>query len=553
MTAERLSALDASFLAVEGPRTPMHVGWVALLDAPEDEPRPGHGGARPRTSQRRLRGRDALPPAPGRASRSGCTSRCGSTTPASTPRATCATRPGQDLDAIVDGILSTPLPRDRPLWEIHVADELADGRIALVGKMHHCMVDGAAVAELGNRAARPRARRLARAGGRRRRRWAAAPAPVAPRAAGPRDGRPGRPTASRSRSRRRGSRPHPPACAALPAAAGRGVRTLGHTLLPPAPGSPLNRPGSARRRHVRVTRPLDDIRAVRRRFGVTPNDVVLAACAGALRRFAERRGEPPQRLKAMVPGGRALERGRGGQRQPHRVPVHRAAVRRARPRRAAAGDQPRDGAAPRRRRGRRRRRRVPRALPLAAPAAAGARPRVRPPAPVQPHGLERARARRCRATCAAAAWPRGALRRAAARPPRALDRRRHRRAGRRCFGLYADAETLPDADVLAADARRGARRAAGCARHERDAASLPAAGDRQPRRGRDARHQRRPRAQRGARRADPRDRALHRGRAPRAVRAPGRRGALPRPGRLDRRRRAGAAAPTSTTPRSSAR
>ena len=52
---------------------------------------------------------------------------------------------------------------------------------------------------------------------------------------------------------------------------------------------------------MRLSRSLDDLRAIRRRFGVTPNDVVLAACAGGLRRFAERRGEPPQRLKTMVP------------------------------------------------------------------------------------------------------------------------------------------------------------------------------------------------------------------------------------------------------------
>jgi WS/DGAT/MGAT family acyltransferase len=63
----------------------------------------------------------------------------------------------------------------------------------------------------------------------------------------------------------------------------------------------LNRPGSARRHHVRLTRSLDEIRAIRRRFRVRPNDVVLAACAGALRRFAERRGEEPEPLKAMVP------------------------------------------------------------------------------------------------------------------------------------------------------------------------------------------------------------------------------------------------------------
>ena len=40
MSAERLSALDASFLAVESPTAPMHVGWVSSFDAPEHGPRP---------------------------------------------------------------------------------------------------------------------------------------------------------------------------------------------------------------------------------------------------------------------------------------------------------------------------------------------------------------------------------------------------------------------------------------------------------------------------------------------------------------------------------
>ena len=87
----------------------------------------------------------------------------------------------------------------------------------------------------------------------------------------------------------------------LPANAARGARTLARVALPPAPGSPLNRPGSGLRHHFRVTRGVDEIRAVRRRFRVTPNDVLLAACAGALRRYAELRGEAPQPLKAMVP------------------------------------------------------------------------------------------------------------------------------------------------------------------------------------------------------------------------------------------------------------
>ena len=40
MTAERLSALDASVLAVESEAAPMHVGWVSTYDLPEDGSRP---------------------------------------------------------------------------------------------------------------------------------------------------------------------------------------------------------------------------------------------------------------------------------------------------------------------------------------------------------------------------------------------------------------------------------------------------------------------------------------------------------------------------------
>jgi len=296
VSAERLSALDASFLAVERPAAPMHVGWVAVFDPPERVARPGFDelfehiagrlGRAPRYRQR-LAGVPLSVHDPVWVDDAGFDA-----------SAHLLRGDGEDLGALVDDVLSSPLQRDRPLWEISIADDVPDGGLALVGKMHHCMVDGAAVVELGNLlldaepagwselSAQPA--------------WTPAPAPSAgerlARALVDRtaDGAalllaPARHAISLRRLR------------VLPQIAGRGVRTLGHIALPPAPRSPLNQPGSAHRHHVRVTRSLDEIRTVRRRFGVTPNDVMLAVCAGALRRFTALRGDAPQPLKAMVP------------------------------------------------------------------------------------------------------------------------------------------------------------------------------------------------------------------------------------------------------------
>jgi WS/DGAT/MGAT family acyltransferase len=87
----------------------------------------------------------------------------------------------------------------------------------------------------------------------------------------------------------------------LPGASLRFARTMARAALPPAPASPLNRSSSARRRLAGVARPLEDLKIVRDAFGVTINDVLLAATAGALRAFFEERGELAGPLKAMVP------------------------------------------------------------------------------------------------------------------------------------------------------------------------------------------------------------------------------------------------------------
>jgi WS/DGAT/MGAT family acyltransferase len=291
--SERLSALDASFLAVETDSAPMHVGWVARFDPPDDGPAPRyaelfqHIAARLEHAPRYRQKLAAVP--------LGVHEPMWVDDPEYTPADHLPHAPDGDLDAVADAILSEPLPRDRPLWQMSIADDLPGGGFALIGKAHHCMVDGTAVVELGKLLldAQPGAERPSAP--------AAARAPVPAPGARARFVRAAADRAAEgaglalaplrlARSPGRGLR-------ALP----RGARTLAHTLLPPAPGSPLNRPGSAQRRHVRVTRPLDDLRSVRRRFRVTPNDVVLAVAAGALRSFALRRGERPQPLKAMVP------------------------------------------------------------------------------------------------------------------------------------------------------------------------------------------------------------------------------------------------------------
>jgi WS/DGAT/MGAT family acyltransferase len=74
-----------------------------------------------------------------------------------------------------------------------------------------------------------------------------------------------------------------------------------HSSLNPAGRAPLNAPISPRRHLARTCRALDDLRDIKRAHGGTVNDVVLAAAAGGLRRFLQDRGETPAPLKAMVP------------------------------------------------------------------------------------------------------------------------------------------------------------------------------------------------------------------------------------------------------------
>jgi diacylglycerol O-acyltransferase / wax synthase len=424
---DRLSALDASFLAVEGPDTPMHVGWVAQFDGPSPayelllDHIAGRLGRAPRFRQR-------LAEVP-----LGVHDPVWVDDPDFDPAAHLPEAHG-DLSAVVDAVLSTPLRRDRPLWEITV---VAGERLALIGKMHHCMVDGIAIAQLGNLLldASPDG-------------WRDPPAaPEPPPAEPPSPGqllahglvdRTGDLAALALAPLRLAAAPR-----RVPGVLARGARMAAQTLLPPAPSSPLNRPGSARRRHVRITRRLDEIRAIRKRFKVTPNDVLLAACAGGLRRFAGER-----RLKAMVPADvRASDDADTGNRisfvfvelpcdEPDPVArlraLNRATARRVRDATAETLDD------------------AFRTLALApapvrhALANAFAHPRLfnltisSVPGPAVPRYLHG-----CRLDTVHSAVPLGAR--------HAVSIGIVTVAGNACLGVYADANTLPDADALAGD------------------------------------------------------------------------------------------------------
>ena len=54
----------------------------------------------------------------------------------------------EELEHYIEDVLSRPLDANRPLWELHVIEGLADGRVAGLVKTHHAAVDGVAGFEM---------------------------------------------------------------------------------------------------------------------------------------------------------------------------------------------------------------------------------------------------------------------------------------------------------------------------------------------------------------------------------------------------------------------
>lgn len=293
MTSPRLSALDASFLAVETPTAHMHVGWMAVFSASAEGRLPSFRELRDHIELRlghapRYRQKLASVPL-------GLHSPEWIDDPAFSIDRHVYWAPGP-LDDLVDEVMSIPLRRDRPLWEMWICEEAAKGRFAIVGKTHHCMVDGLAAVELASLLLDPTPEPVAFQA----EDWRAEPEPGNERllARGVRDLL-GQQADLLQWSRRLVSSPGP---AVRQTAAGvmRATRALDQ-LLRTAPASVLNGQLSALRRLAWARRPLEDLRTIKRAYGTTINDVILAAVAGGIRTYLLRRDEEPTALKVMVP------------------------------------------------------------------------------------------------------------------------------------------------------------------------------------------------------------------------------------------------------------
>jgi diacylglycerol O-acyltransferase / wax synthase len=295
MTSPRLSALDASFLAVETPTAHMHVGWVGMFAPPADGRLPSFEELREhiaRRVERAPRYRQKLAAVP-----LGVNAPEWIDDPAFSIERHVYWAPGSLAD-LVDEVMSIPLRRDRPLWEMWICDDTANRRLAIVGKSHHCMVDGLAAVELASLLLDPTPEPTTYAPEPQARRRRAEPGDERMLARGLRDLL-GQQLDMLQWPLRAASSPVPAARQTVDGAL-RAIRAVDQ-LLRPAPASVLNGELSALRRLAWAQRPLEELRTIKRAYGTTINDVVLAAVAGGIRTYLLRRGEEPTALKVMVP------------------------------------------------------------------------------------------------------------------------------------------------------------------------------------------------------------------------------------------------------------
>lgn len=217
-------------------------------------------------------------------------------------RHTALPAPGgwEQLQELTAHAFSEPLDRGRPLWELWLVEGLRDGRVALISKTHHSMVDGIAGIDLLSALfdLSPDAPPVTHSG----RPWRPHPEPgsielLAAAARGAVR------TEAKLASALVGALTRPERALARARESAEGLAEIAWAILNPAPPTPLNVEIGPYRRFVGVTSRLEDFKRVKDAFGGTVNDVVLSVVAGALRSFLIERGLHTEglELRALVP------------------------------------------------------------------------------------------------------------------------------------------------------------------------------------------------------------------------------------------------------------
>jgi len=297
-TLERLSGLDATFLYAETANNQLHVTGVLIFD-PSTMP----GGYSFEKMKTFMAARLSLSPAftrkivnvPFNLSHPVWVDDPDFDLEAHVHRVGCPSPGGaKELADLAGEISSIPLDRSRPLWDMWFVEGLEGGNVGLVAKMHHATIDGVSGANLMMHLfdLEPD------------------PGPIETPPPHPAGRGPGELELFGQGLMWRARRPL--LLPATIAATVKGVARLAlnrnrpgaGTMATPftAPPTPFNRNITPHRKLAFARVPLADVRAVKDAFGTTVNDVILALCATAVRRWLIDRSALPSRpLIAGVP------------------------------------------------------------------------------------------------------------------------------------------------------------------------------------------------------------------------------------------------------------
>jgi WS/DGAT/MGAT family acyltransferase len=296
---DRLSPIDAGFLAQEGPNTHMHIGGVVLLEGPAWKYTDFLAHIRSRLHLvPRYRQKLATPPL-----------ETGRPVWIDDPtfnleyhvRHSALPEPGnrEALLRLTARIFSQGLDRSKPLWEMWLVEGLEDGHVALVSKVHHALVDGVSGVDLttvlfdltAEVADLPPVEP-----------WEPRPEPSAAQlAAKGIEG--GVRRVAEIASSAVGVAADPAGLLSRASEMAEGVSEVVRTFMSAPPATPFNVPPGPHRRFAVVDAELAELKEIKDAFGGTVNDVVLTVVGGGLAHFMHGRGVDTtgMELRACVP------------------------------------------------------------------------------------------------------------------------------------------------------------------------------------------------------------------------------------------------------------